>query len=152
MRASPPDDRVLAVLSRVLCGERLNGELDALPEPFGRVARHLARLVSADRATALQGFLAARADGDEIIRCLADIDPLAPLPPEAETAERCATLADLRRLVADTRWPWPGWLAAGVLNALAADPGTGKTIMAADLARRLWFGEPWRASIIVSAV
>ena len=37
MRAGPPDDRVLAVLSRVLCGERLNGELDALPEPFGRV-------------------------------------------------------------------------------------------------------------------
>ena len=143
MKADPPNDRILVVFSRVLCGESLNGELDALPEPFGRVARHLDRLAPADRTTAFQGFLAARTDGDEIIRRMADIDPKAPPPPEAETAGRCATLADLRRLVADTRWPWPGWLAAGVLNALAADPGTGKTIMATDLARRLWFGEPW---------
>jgi hypothetical protein len=89
-------------------------------------------------------MLAARSDRYELEKTLADIDPDADPPPEADgTLGRCATLADVRRLVADTEWPWNGWLAAGVLNALAADPGTGKTLMAADLARRLWFGLPW---------
>ena len=77
-----------------------------------------------------------------LVKALADIDPTGP-PPEPDPAERCATLADVRRLVADTEWLWPGWLAAGVLNALAADPGTGKTILAMDLARRLWFKLAW---------
>ena len=49
----------------------------------------------------------------------------------------------MRRLGVAIQWVWPGWLANGVLNALAADPGTGKTVMAADLARRLWFKQDW---------
>jgi hypothetical protein len=86
-------------------------------------------------------MLAARPDRDGLVKAVADADPTGPPPGADNTPERCATLADLRRLVADTEWPWPGWLAAGVLNALAADPGTGKTVLAADLARRLWFGQ-----------
>ena len=35
-------------------------------------------------------------------------------------------------------WAWPGWIAAAVLNALAAEPGTGKTILAMWLAWVLW--------------
>ena len=138
-------------------GLSLNGTRNALPEPFRSMADHLdAVLVDEDltgtarrealalaRLPAWQAMLAARSDRDELVKALAAADPDAP-PPEADgTPERCATLADVRRLVADTEWPWQGWLAAGVLNALASDPGTGKTIMAADLARRAWFGLCW---------
>ena len=44
-------------------------------------------------------------------------------------------------MMADTTWPWQGWLAGGVLNSLAADPGIGKTIVAMNLARVLWNGD-----------
>jgi hypothetical protein len=53
------------------------------------------------------------------------------------------TLTDYKRQAADTTWPWKGWLAGGVLNSLAADPGIGKTIVAMNLARALWKGTPW---------
>jgi hypothetical protein len=129
-------------IGRLLCGEPSNGELSALDGPFRRLADHLAALPLEARQGAWDGFLCASADPDAVVNAVAGVDPSGP-PPEAEPVSRCATLADVRRLVADTEWPWPGWLAAGVLNALAADPGTGKTIMAADLARRLWSGSPW---------
>jgi hypothetical protein len=88
-------------------------------------------------------MLAALSDRDSLVNAIGNVVPDGP-PPEAEAgAERSATLADLRRLVADDQWLWKGWLAVGVLNALAADPGTGKTIMAADIARRLWFKLLW---------
>lgn len=130
-------------LARLLVGEPLNGERQAVSEPLRRIADHLAALPLEDRRKALNGYLCSIPDPAPFIKAVADADPLG-LPPEGEsTLERCATLADVRRHVADIQWPWPGWLASGVLNALAADPGTGKTIMAADLARRLWFGEKW---------
>jgi hypothetical protein len=129
-------------VGRLLCGEAVNGELAAVSVPFRRLVNLLADLPVEARQGPFRGFLCGFPEADKIVKAVADADPSGP-PPEADPPERCATLADLRRLVADTKWPWPGWLAAGVLNALAADPGTGKTIMAADLARRLWFGQPW---------
>jgi hypothetical protein len=45
--------------------------------------------------------------------------------------------------MAEAPWPWPEWLAPAVLNALAADPGTGKTLMALSLALALWFARKW---------
>jgi len=130
------------VLARLLAGDDLNGELQTVSEPFRRVADLMANLHAAARRTALDGFLCSHRDPDAVVMASADVDPTGP-PPEAEPPRRCATLADLRHLVADAQWLWKGWLAAGVLNGLAADPGTGKTIMAADVARRLWFGLDW---------
>ena len=143
--------------ARLLIGESVNGEAQDLTGPYRSMADYLAKVkpdkpargkarkeaLAAVRGDLWEAMLAARPDRDELVKAVADVNPLEPAPETDETPDRCATLADLRRLVADTRWPWPGWLAAGVLNALAADPGTGKTIMAADLARRLWFGLPW---------
>lgn len=62
--------------------------------------------------------------------------PLRPLP-------TVATLADLKEVVARTRWLWEGWLQSGHLNVLAALAGDGKTRFVADLARRLWLNLPW---------
>jgi hypothetical protein len=129
-------------LAALLAGEPVNGELKALTNRFRRVADHLAALPPQARQGAWNGFLCGCPDPEETVRALANVDPSGPRP-DAPEPERCATLADVRRIVADTQWPWPGWLASGVLNALAADPGTGKTIMAADIARRLWFGLSW---------
>ena len=129
-------------LRRLLAGDSLNGEREAVSDPFRRLAVHLDGLPRDGRGAAWDGFLCSRSDADELTIALADADPLGP-PPEPEPAGRCATLADLRRLVASVGWHWGQWLSAGVLNGLAADPGTGKTVMAADLARRLWFGLAW---------
>jgi hypothetical protein len=129
-------------LRRLLIGEALNGGLEAVSEPLRRGAVHLAARPPEARPEAFQAFLCGlpREASDALVKRMAEVDPMQP-PPEAGLTARCATLADLRRLVAEARWVWPGWLAAGVLNALAADPGTGKTVMAMDLARRLWTGD-----------
>ena len=130
-------------VSRLVAGLDLNCDAEALPETFKRFATMYQELPEDAREPAWQGFLAAREDRDEVIKMVADADPEGPPPEGDDSQERCATRADVRRIMADTKWPWPGWLATSVLNALAADPGTGKTVMAADLARRLWIGESW---------
>jgi len=64
-------------------------------------------------------------------------------PPERLPAVTFATLADVAQIVTSQPWLWNGWVAQGVLNAVAADPGVGKTRFAMDLARRLWCGLSW---------
>src|SRR5262245_9954206 len=125
-------------LARLVSGHETNGEAGGLPEPFRSMADRLARVrvagalagparkgaLAAARWRRWQAMLAARPDRDELVKAVADADPDAP-PPEADPPPgRSATLADLRRLVAESRWAWAEWLSAGVLNALAADPGT----------------------------
>jgi hypothetical protein len=129
-------------IRRLLTGQSLNGEPRTLSGPFRQLAAHLDVLPTRARQTAFDGFLCGRSDGETLVKALADVDPSSP-PPEPEPAARCATLTDVRRLMADDQWLWKAWLAVAVLNGLAADPGTGKTIMAMDLARRLWFRLPW---------
>jgi hypothetical protein len=49
--------------------------------------------------------------------------------------------------IADTlqpvSWLWQPWLPLGMLTLLAAQQGTGKSMLALDLARRIIEGEPW---------
>jgi hypothetical protein len=136
---APTDAHAIA---RVLTGQSLDGVADSATPSYRRVVAHLGGLPPGERAIAWRGYLAGRDDAEAIERAVLDADPMAPPPPAAPPA-RCATLADVRRIMADTTMPWPGWLAAGVLNGLAADPGTGKTILVTDLARRLWHRLPW---------
>jgi AAA domain len=139
MTISPADAWAVA---RLLADQSLNGELDTLPEPLKAMAQHLAGLGKKARPAAWQAMLAARPERDELVKALEGIDPLSPAPPAA-TAAPFATLADVAKIVSAQPWLWRGWLALGVLNAVAADPGVGKTRFALDLARRLWFGLPW---------
>src|SRR5262249_28763060 len=97
--------RAAWAIGRLLCGESLNGELQAISGPFRRLASHLADLPPEARSVAWQGFICSQPDADALVKAVAEIDPTGP-PPEPETGERCATLADLRRIVADTQWPW----------------------------------------------
>jgi hypothetical protein len=131
-------------IGRLLIGESLNGELGHVSPAFRGAANHLSGLDPEARPVAWAGYLAGRpeAEAEALIRAIANAKPHG-APPKPDPPERCATLADLRRTVADDQWLWKGWIARGVLNGLAAVPGTGKTIMATDLIGRLWFGENW---------
>jgi hypothetical protein len=130
------------IFARMVSGQSVNGELQAVSRPFLGIARHLNGLPSEFRSVAWKGFLASRDDTDSINLALSAIDPEGP-PPEADTLASYATLADIARVVADQEPLWPGWINRGVLNVVASEPGTGKTRFALDLARRLWFGSDW---------
>ena len=140
MMISPFDAWALA---RLLADQPLNGELAALPEPWRAMAEHLNGLNAKARKAALDAMLAARPDRDELVKALAAVDPLSPAPAITSPGVAFATLADVAKIVSSQPWLWNGWVALGVLNAVAADPGIGKTRFAMDLARRLWFGLPW---------
>lgn len=59
------------------------------------------------------------------------------------TAADVATIDDLIRAGSEVRWLWPGWVPIGVLTALAAEGGKGKTRFCADLLRRIRHRLPW---------
>ena len=70
-------------LRRLMTGHALNGELQALSEPFRPLAGHLSALPLEARQGAWEGFLCGRADGDALILAMANADPDGP-PPEAD--------------------------------------------------------------------
>ena len=53
------------------------------------------------------------------------------------------SLAEIFASLPPITWIWPGWLPSGMLSLLAARPGTGKSFVALDLARRIIHAEPW---------
>jgi hypothetical protein len=141
MSIPPYEARVIA---GVLVGGTLDGELAVMSEPWRSLAAKLNEQPTDDRNACFHWAILLDPNRDALIKAVADQDLTGPPPdPEGNIPRRCATLADVRRLIADTAWPWPGWLAAGVLNALAADPGIGKTLLAMTLACTLWFKRPW---------
>ena len=53
------------------------------------------------------------------------------------------SLADIAAGLQPVSWLWPNWLPIGMLSLLAARPGTGKSLVALDLARRIIHGLSW---------
>jgi hypothetical protein len=130
------------VLARVIANQPLNGELDLMSDAWRAVAERLESVDPEYRREAFNVVAGISTDSAGIIRAVADADPKGP-PPDP-TATRCyATLEDIASIMSSQPWLWSGWIASGVLNVLASDPGVGKTRFALDLARRLWFGLPW---------
>ena len=133
---SPPD---AWALRRLLTGHDLNGELDTLPTPLKEMGEYLAGLDKKARPTAWQAMMAARPDRDELIKALADVDPLGPAP--LAVKRRSAHLGDLA--ASQGRFAWGNWIVRGHFNLLSSDPKIGKTYLSLDLARRIWFALPW---------
>ena len=129
-------------LARRLCNLPVNGELQAVSEPWRRVAEHLAELPLEGRQGAWNGFLCGRDDGDAINSALDEIDPEGPAP-EAEPVARPATLADVRKIMAEAQWLWELHIPAARIAGIAAFEGVGKTRFAMDLACRIWSARPW---------
>jgi hypothetical protein len=130
------------VVARLLCGETLNGELQAVHEPFRRLAAHLTALTLEARQGAWDGFVCGQPDADALLKAVADAEPTGP-PPEAEPEARPATLADIRRVMAESQWLWDLYIPSARIAGIAAFEGVGKTRFALDLARRLWSALPW---------
>jgi hypothetical protein len=139
MTIRPPD---AWILRRLLCGHDANGKLDALPEPWKAMGEHLAGLGKKARPAAWTAMLAALPERDEVVKILEGIDPNGPPPPIA-TVTQFATVADVRRILAQTRWTWEGWFPAGRIVGVAAFEGTGKTRFLLDLARLMYLGLQW---------
>lgn len=53
------------------------------------------------------------------------------------------SLAEIADELRPVTWLWPNWLPLGMLTLLAAKPGTGKSMIALDLAGRIISGQPW---------
>lgn len=53
------------------------------------------------------------------------------------------SLAEIAGTLQPVTWLWQPWLPLGMITLLAAKPGTGKSMLALDLARRIISGEPW---------
>ena len=139
------------VVARLLGGRPiLYPGMDQAAEPSDRIralARHLAETPLVLRTEFWRGFLTARDDADDWMASLGEARPDLPPPPEPAQAPASpsvsADLGDVRRMISGIRWTWPQWLASGVLNTLASNPGEGKTILAMNLARVLWEGRRW---------
>jgi hypothetical protein len=61
----------------------------------------------------------------------------APKRDATRTAADVASVGDLIAAGASVEWFWPGWVQVGVLTAVAAEGGKGKTRFCADLLRRI---------------
>lgn len=130
------------VVARLLTGNDEGGVAETLPPAHRLLCHHLASVPPEGRLAAYQTALPIIDNGGELEKLVIQTDPNGPMP-EGEASVGTATLADVRRVVGSTTWPWPGWLASGALNGLASDPGVGKTILTTDLIRRLWYGLAW---------
>jgi hypothetical protein len=68
-------------------------------------------------------------------------------PPKSErpkiSMENIASIDDLIAVGAEVAWVWPSWIQSGVLTAIAAKGGTGKTRFCADLLRRIRHSKGW---------
>jgi KaiC/GvpD/RAD55 family RecA-like ATPase len=129
--------------SRQCVGQLLNGEMEKVSteiRPYFQIINLL------DGPQRNDGWKLVSAEYPDVLKAIVDADPKA--PPDEDTTTLAdsfipATLEDIERIVANQRYLWKGWIPAGVMTCVAAEPGTGKTRFAMDLARRLWHGLPW---------
>ena len=131
------------IFSRIVSDLATNDDFQAVSARRKPLAAHLANLPALERQKAFQAAcIALGADGERLFQSVLEAEPSGPTP-EVDPGLAYATLADFARFASEQRWLWEGWLARGVFNAVAAEPGTGKTRFALDLARRMYSGLPW---------
>ena len=53
------------------------------------------------------------------------------------------SLAEIAEDLRPVEWLWPNWLPLGMITLLAARPGTGKSLVALDVAHRIITGQAW---------
>ena len=71
--------------------------------------------------------------------------PAAPAVTEQEPANPAPlrSLADIAEIQDGVQWAWPGFIPCGFVTAIVAAPGVGKSLLALELARRVFAGECW---------
>jgi hypothetical protein len=131
------------VSKRVLTGHHLNGCLASVSEPLRPLLEYLDTLSGDEQRAAWHGALLLRSDQEAIRQAVFNVDPDGPMPDTATARQRTAHLGDLDGYQAKGRFAWPKWLVRSHFNLLSSDPKVGKTHLALDIARRLYFGLCW---------
>lgn len=88
------------------------------------------------------------ADDPAALEILREVESagLVDLPPEfggPKPPLNLPTLADLKGVIAATRYLWEGYIMASGITIIGADRGAGKTSFHTDLHRRWWHGLTW---------
>jgi len=135
------------VIARLLCGEHVNGEMDAASEPVKRIGKRLIDLPLEGRNGAFEGGLASLKDGNAVFLAVADQDPQAPPPPIETTGEGDKTRCVVMRRASDiepltVEWLWRDRLPLGMLSMFAGDPKQGKSFVTVALAAAISRGAP----------
>jgi hypothetical protein len=134
----PPYDA--RVLSRVMSGQPVNGELAGMSEAFRPLAEKLLGLPAGERSAALEWALMMHPNKDAIEAAIINADPLG-LPPQNAVA-RFATAADVRAVQTAAGSTWEGFIPSAKIVGIAGAEGTGKTRFGLDLCRRVCHGAP----------
>jgi hypothetical protein len=71
-----------------------------------------------------------KADFNELMEALRALIP-------GKDPARLPSMAELARTLKPIEWLWPSWIPRGMVTFLAAAPGSGKSLLALDLAHRL---------------
>src|SRR5262249_4014516 len=95
------------------------------------------------RKTVEDGLRDGMADPKPMPESHARVRPNSPAPVPVTAADDVATIRDLIAAGSQVTWLWPDWIEVGVLTAIAAPAGTGKTRFCADLLRRIRHGQTW---------
>jgi hypothetical protein len=130
------------LIGRSISDQALNGQLANASEAFKPLVELLEQTPAGDRQLVFRAYLAGQADRDALIKAVADVDPLGP-PPAPDSKRLTAHLGDLAGFQSASRFVWLSWLVRGHFNLFSSDPKIGKTHVALDVARRIYFGEPW---------
>jgi hypothetical protein len=132
--------RLAYIVSRALCTQPLNGEVERLVgAEHDLVQSLLAEPVELRRAT----FDAWLAEQDEpsaklVREAVVAANPLGPDP------DAVATLADVSNVLGDIEWLWQDWWPKGFLTLFVAEQGIGKSLLAIwGLGRVLLLGGVW---------
>ena len=119
--------------------------------PSYNYAEHFARRVRKARrlrelADGIPGIVAKVNGVDPVTKTavlLAAIDERFPDPEQVTRAGQVWTYADIDKLLGPIEWEWEGWLAKGIATLIAAEPGTGKSMLALRMAATFILGWPW---------
>ncbi len=112
---------------------------------------HYARRVRAARrrqalADGIPGIIAKVNGLDPVTKTaalLAAIDERFPDPEQVARTGQVWTYADIDKLLGPIAWEWEGWLAKGIATLIAAEPGTGKSMLALRIAATYILGWSW---------
>jgi hypothetical protein len=115
---------------------------DGVSASLRPLAERLAAAPPDSRPGILDGYSLALRDPGSFLKAIALADRDGP-PPAPEAERLTAHLGDLGGFRDASRFVWPRWIVRGHFNLLSSDPKIGKTHVALDLARRIYFGLPW---------
>ena len=131
--------------------ERIDYLTSQLPSPnhaehYALRIRQARRRLELKRAIERAAGLVTSQNGiDPIVKTaglLASIEESFP-DPSTSKIERHSTMRDLENILGPIAWDWPGWLARGFGTLIAAEPGTGKSMLALRVAACFLLGWPW---------